>query len=36
MLFIVLAICFTGLLMYIDDHWPGPSAGADNVTVIGD
>lgn len=34
MLITLLALCFTGLLIYIDDNWPGPSAGADNTTVI--
>lgn len=28
--FIVGSACFAGLLMYIDDNWPGPSAGANN------
>lgn len=26
---IVFTLCFVGLLMYLDDNMPGPSAGAD-------
>lgn len=36
MFYILFALCFVGLLIYLDDNWPGGNAGADNTTVIGD
>ncbi|UTQ80058.1 hypothetical protein 14Stepyanka_00039 [Erwinia phage Stepyanka] len=36
MLIFLFAIVATFILMAIDDNMPGPSAGADNSTVVGD